>query len=74
MAELDDKKLLIVGSLKDKSLLKQKVYDNTFQSFGNIKDIILKNLSKELNLSIGGIDSRIRLEYTDRSNSMPRLK
>ena len=73
MAELDDKKLLIVGSLKDKSLLKQKVYDNTFQSFGNIKDI-LKNLSKELNLSIGGIDSRIRLEYTDRSNFDAQIK
>jgi hypothetical protein len=73
MAELDDKKLLIVGSLKDKSLLKQKVYDNTFQSFGNIKDI-LKNFSKELNLSIGGIDSRIRLEYTDRSNFDAQIK
>ena len=73
MAELDDKKLLITASLKDKSLLKQKVYDNTFQSFGNIKDI-LKNFSKELNVSIGGIDSRIKLEYTDRSNFDAQIK
>ena len=73
MAELDDKRLLIVGTLKDKSLLKQKVYDNTFQSFCIVKDI-LKNFSKDLNVSIGGIDSRIRLEYTDRSNFDAQIK
>jgi hypothetical protein len=73
MSEIDDKRLLIVNTLKDKSLLKQKVYDNTFQSFCNIKEI-LKNLSKDLNISIGGIDSRIRLEYTDRSNFDAQIK
>ena len=73
MAELDDKKLLIVGTLKEKSQLKQKVYDNTFQSFSIVKDI-LKNLSKDLNVSMVGIDSRIKLEYTDRSNFDAQIK
>jgi hypothetical protein len=73
MSELDDKKLQIVGTLKDKSLLKQKVYDNTFQSFGMVKEI-LRNLSKEMNLSVGGIDPRIKLEYSDRSNFDAQIK
>ena len=51
MSEIDDKKLHIVGTLKEKSLLKQKVYDNTFHSFSMVKEI-LKSLSKEMNVSI----------------------
>jgi hypothetical protein len=73
MSELDDKKLQIVGTLKDKSLLKQKVYDNTLQSFGLVKEI-LRNLSKEMNVSVGGMDSRIKLEYSDRSSFDAQIK
>ena len=73
MSELDDKKLQIVGTLKDKSLLKQKVYDNTLVSFGLVKEI-LRNLSKEMNVSVGGIDSRIKLEYSDRSSFDAQIK
>jgi hypothetical protein len=73
MSELDDKKLVIIGTLKEKSLLKQKVYDNTLQSFSVLKDV-LKNFSKEVNLSISGIDTRIKIEYTDRSNFDAQLK
>jgi hypothetical protein len=73
MSELEKKKNLITGTLKEKSILKQKVYDNTLESFCMVKDI-LKNLAKELNTNLGGIDSRIRLEYTDRSNFDAQLK
>jgi hypothetical protein len=73
MSELDDKKLHIIGTLKEKSLLKQKVYDNTFRSFEMIKDI-LRALSKDMNVSVGGIDPRIRLEYTDRSSFDAQIK
>ncbi len=73
MPEADDKKLQIVNTLKEKSLLKQKVYDNTFHSFITIKDI-LKNLSKDLNVNISGIDQRIKLEYTDRSSFDAQIK
>jgi hypothetical protein len=73
MSDQNDKKLLIIGTLKDKSLLKQKVYDNTLESFGIIKDV-LKSLAKEINISLAGMDSRIRLEYTDRSNFDAQLK
>jgi len=73
MSEADDKKSSIIGTLKEKSLLKQKVYDNTFISFGVIKDI-LKNLAREMNAGVSGIDSRIKLEYSDRSNFDAQIK
>jgi hypothetical protein len=68
-----EKKQEIIGTLKEKSLLKQKVYDNTFESFCTVKEI-LKDLSKEINAIITGTDSRIRLEYTDRSNFDAQIK
>ena len=49
MSDLDEKKLQYIGTLKEKSLLKQKVYDNTFESFSVVKDI-LKSLAKEVNV------------------------
>jgi hypothetical protein len=73
MSDQDDKKLEIIGTLKEKSLLKQKVYDNTFESFCNIKDV-LKGLSKDLNNNLGPTDPRIKLEYTDRSNFDAQIK
>jgi hypothetical protein len=73
MTEAEEKKQHIIGTLKEKSLLKQKVYDNTFQQFAIVKDI-LKNLSKDLNVNISGFDSRIKLEYTDRSSFDAQIK
>jgi hypothetical protein len=73
MSDLNEKKLVIIGTLKEKSLLKQKVYDNTLESFDAVKDI-LKNYVKEVNTNLGGIDTRIKLEYTDRSSFDAQLK
>ena len=73
MPELDEKKKAIVGTLKEKSLLKQKVYDNTLEWFSTVKEI-LKDLAKDVNTNLGNIDSRIKMEYTDRSNFDAQLK
>jgi len=73
MSDQDDKKQAIIGTLKEKSLLKQRVYDNTFESFAILKDV-LKSMSKEVNSSLAGTDTRIRMEYTDRSNFDAQLK
>ena len=73
MSDQNEKKLAIIGTLKEKSMLKQKVYDNTLESFCIVKDV-LKSLSKEVNTSLSGMDSRIKLEYTDRSNFDAQLK
>ena len=73
MSELESKKLTIVGTLKEKSILKQKVYDNTFEWFGVVKDI-LRTFSKDVNTNLGNTDPRIRMEYTDRSSFDAQLK
>jgi hypothetical protein len=73
MSDLNEKKLAIVGTLKDKSLLKQRVFDNTLEAFCVVKDV-LKSMSKEINISLSGLDSRIKLEYTDRSNFDAQIK
>jgi len=73
MENTEEKKKLIIGILKDKSILKQKVFDNTFASFCMVKDI-LKNLSKDVNSNLGNVDQRIRLEYTDRSSFDAQIK
>ena len=73
MSDQEDKKMAIIGTLKEKSMLKQKVFDNTLESFCVVREV-LKNLSKEVNTSLSGMDSRIRLEYTDRSNFDAQIK
>jgi hypothetical protein len=73
MTQQEGKKQVIISTLKEKSILKQKVYDYTFESFTVLKEV-LKGLSKEINSNLSGIDSRIRMEYSDRSNFDAQLK
>ncbi len=73
MSDIEEKRQNIIGTLREKSVLKQKVYDNTFDSFCVVKDI-LKTLAKDVNINLGGIDPRIKLEYTDRSSFDAQLK
>ena len=73
MTEQEVKTPIIINTLKEKSTLKQKVYDNTLEWFGVTKDI-LKTYSKEVNTSLAGCDARIKMEYTDRSNFDAQLK
>lgn len=65
--ETAQRKVMIVDTLKSKSVLKQKVFDNTATAFVMVKEI-LKNLAREANSNLTGVDPRIRMEYTDRSN------
>jgi hypothetical protein len=71
--ESAQRKLMIIETLKSKSVLKEKVADNTAVAFNIIKDV-LKNLTKEVNGSLLGVDPRIRMEYTDRSNFDAQLR
>jgi len=73
MVDHNEKKLAIISTLKEKSILKQKVFDNTLEAFSNVKDV-LKSLAKEVNNNLTGMDSRIKLEYTDRSNFDAQIK
>ena len=68
-----EKKQMIISTLNEKSVLKEKVYDNTLNSFLIAKDILI-DLAKDINSSLTGIDPRIKLEYTDRSNFDAQMK
>lgn len=67
------KKVSIVDTLKEKSVLKQRVFDNTSNAFLMAKEI-LKGISKDVNANLTGVDPRIRIEYTERSNFDAQLK
>lgn len=71
--ENSQKKVVIIDTLRNKSVLKQKVFDNTATAFMLVKDI-LKNLARDVNSNLAGVDPRIRMEYTDRSNFDAQLK
>lgn len=71
--EITQSKVLLIDTLKGKSVLKQKVFDNTAAAFLMIKDI-LKNLARDVNSNLSGVDQRIRMEYTDRSTFDAQLK
>lgn len=73
MSDLDNKKVSIIDTLKVKSVLKQQVYDNTFRSFSILKEV-LKEMAKDVNQNVAGIDPRIKLEYTERSHFDAQLK
>ena len=73
MSDQNDKKQEIIGILKEKSQLKQRVFDNTFESFCSVKEV-LRTMSKEINGYLTGTDPRVRLEYTDRSNFDAQIK
>lgn len=73
MTDINEKKQDIINTIKEKSVLKQKVYDNTFESFGIVKEI-LKNMASDVNGNLGNIDPRVRLEYIDRSSFDAQLK
>ena len=73
MSNPNDKKPEIISTLKEKSLLKQKVFDNTLQTFSVLK-YVLKGMTKEINVNLAGTDSRIKLEFTDRSTFDAQLK
>jgi len=62
--ELNEQKLKIVETLQDKSVLKQKVYDNTEAAFDKISNL-LAALTREINRDIMDTDRRIRLVYKE---------
>ena len=56
---------LILETITAKSTLKQRVFENTFETFNLIKGC-LQEISQELNAKLRHTDRRIKLEYRDR--------
>lgn len=56
---------LIVDTLVEKSGMKQKVFENTFETFNMIKTV-LHEMSNDLNIELRNNEKRVKLEYRDR--------
>lgn len=63
----------IVTTIKEKSLLKQQIYDHTHAVMQELKDILAEYAS-EINEEIEGTDKRIKLEYRDRGKLEAQLQ
>jgi hypothetical protein len=68
-----DIKTNILNNLKDKSAVKQQVYDNTLSVLSDIKRI-LKELELEFNSKLVDADERILLDYQDNGIYSAQLK
>ncbi|HEY4784992.1 MAG TPA: hypothetical protein VIH57_03040 [Bacteroidales bacterium] len=68
-----DKKEEILKIISAKSVLKQKVFDNTFATFNNLKSV-LKYIATNFNSNLRGIDKRVYLEYSDQGTFDTQLK
>ncbi len=62
-----------IGLLKTKSVLKQKIFDNTYKTFTTLKSV-LDEVATEFNPQIAELDDRVTVEYTDRGMFEAQLK
>ena len=71
MVEIREK---ILSAIIDKSSLKQRVFDNTFAVFGELKDALLEMASEIDDALDGKLDRRVRIEYRDRGKFEAQLQ
>ena len=64
----------ILSDIIDKSSLKQRVFDNTFSVFGELKDTMLEMASEIDDALDGKLDRRVRIEYRDRGKFEAQLQ
>ena len=63
----------IIGLLKTKSILKQKIFDNTYKTFTMLKEV-LSEIASEYSPPLKEIDSRVTVEFTDRGMFEAQLR
>ena len=63
----------IADILKTKSILKQKIFDNTYSTFTLLKEV-LSEIASKYNPELAGIDSRVTVEYINRGMFEAQLK
>lgn len=64
----------ILETIVSKSTLKQKVFDNTFATFNDLKEALLEMASEMDDELEGKLDRRVRLEYRDRGKFEAQLQ
>ncbi|NOQ24327.1 MAG: hypothetical protein GQ564_03110 [Bacteroidales bacterium] len=68
-----DKKEQILSALEMKSLVKQKVYDQTLEAFKTLKEI-LQEITTEFNANLNIKDPRVGFEFNERGQFEAELK
>ncbi len=68
-----EKKTEIIKTLQEKSVLKQKVYDNTAEAFNKLRKL-LAAITREFNRELEGADKRVRLVYRENGKFDVSLK
>lgn len=64
----------ILSSIINKSTLKQRIFDNTFTTFNELKDVLFE-IASELDDELDGrLDKRVRIEYRDRGKFEAQLQ
>ena len=64
----------ILATIINKSTLKQHIFDNTFATFNELKDVLLE-ITSELDDDLDGkLDKRVRIEYRDRGKFEAQLQ
>ncbi|GAB4277137.1 MAG: hypothetical protein Kow0068_00100 [Marinilabiliales bacterium] len=72
MSKKNKAKDLIINTLKEKSIVKQKVYDNLVEKFNLLKEVLQETVN-EYNKELGN-DKKMHLEYKDRGAFEAELK
>jgi hypothetical protein len=73
MEESQDLRSEILKTLKEKSVMKQKVYDNTIAAL-NLTKQVLYDICKDFNVQLKDIDRRVSLDYKDHGLFEAQLK
>ena len=64
----------ILAAIINKSTLKQHIFDNTFSTFNELKDVLFE-IASELDDDLDGkLDKRVRIEYRDRGKFEAQLQ
>ena len=64
----------ILATIINKSTLKQHIFDNTFATFNELKDVLFE-IASELDDELDGkLDKRVRIEYRDRGKFEAQLQ
>lgn len=64
----------ILETIVRKSTLKQKIFDNAFSAFNELKDTLLEMASEMDDELDGKLDRRVRIEYRDRGKFETQLQ
>ncbi len=72
--ETNNLRAAIEETIIKKSALKQKVFDNTFAIFNDLKEALLEMASEMEDDMEGRLDKRVRIEYRDRGKFEAQLQ